>query len=1166
MAKPFFDMFADTQITVRGDEKPKLKKNREEKSSSCEECGLFKECVSTKTTYTGEGERKILVVSDFPSKQEDESGILGRGPAYELLRDTLKSLGVYVKQDCWYTTAVNCRPRGGRYPAHTQVSTCRARLISLIDTLKPALILMLGEIPFKSLISPRMVGRIAGTQWTMFLGDVIPDQAMGRYLAPVSDASYLLERKTWEDGQKSKPLYEREPGQYLIWKQQLERAINHPSQFYRYNYQGDCLSSTHKDEAIEWLEKALDWKHLALDFETTGLKPHRQGHRIVCASISDGLFSYSFPFFEDKDFRRAWKRLMLSDVKKIGHNMQFENMWNHALLGYYIENWEADTMLLAHAVHSTKPTNLKYLTYSYFGDIGYDDDVDMYLKAPERELEMYGDNAFNLIEKAPLDKLLTYNALDSLYTFKLWEEMSILFDDEKRRGNKFFLDSAITLCKAQENGFYIDEDVLRRNRIKLQEEMKDIEDEINHMDEVKLWDSDEPFSFQSNQQLAHLLFDIEKIKPLGYTKSGAPSVDKENLPKYNTPLVKKVLEWRSLEKITQYLDAYITEAVDKKIHPFFRLSSVDSFRSGASSPNVQQCFPLTTEILTEKGWMTFSAVREYDGKIAQFSEQGNVVSFTDSWEFVPGGIQPCVRVATREQIDMVLTANHQCLLQDRKTNEWRKREASKYPADHNQYHSGYLVQGAPSIGIPLLRLCVALQADGSVAPYGWDFSFHRERKITRFISILEDLGIKYSKYVQKSGLRTRFYLSFAKNPDLRVLSEWKYFDIQKIIALSSAEREVFNEEIMLWDGCSTRKNTYCSKVRANVEAVQLSYALAGRRARLYPRNGSWEVSLGSNGYSMTTNRKIIEVGDILVACVSVPTENIMIRQNGQIYVTGNCPKRNKLARKYIRTGLKPHPGHRLVEHDHGQLEVRINACYSGDRNLIRYVTEGLDMHTESTMEAFLLTKDQMKKDYRNEIKGSFVFAEFYGSYYAQVAKDLWEFVETDEWLKGHLAEKGVKQYVQFEEQIKEAERILWTVRFPEHAEWRKDMWSFYNRHGYIETFTGFRIQGPMRRNNSFNGQVQGSAYHVLQQGMNWTMEEVEQKLEQTKLLVEIHDAMVATVPLHEEDMYDSIVYRNCTKKVVDKWPWIVVPLVMEKERSEVDGNWAEMTSCGVLHD
>jgi hypothetical protein len=54
------------------------------------------------------------------------------------------------------------------------------------------------------------------------------------------------------------------------------------------------------------------------------------------------------------------------------------------------------------------------------------------------------------------------------------------------------------------------------------------------------------------------------------------------------------------------------------------------------------------------------------------------------------------------------------------------------------------------------------------------------------------------------------------------------------------------------------------------------------------------------------------------------------------------------------------------------------------------------------MEAFLLTKDQMKKDYRNEIKGKFVFAEFYGSYYAQVAKDLWEFVETDEWLKGQL--------------------------------------------------------------------------------------------------------------------------------------------------------------------
>jgi hypothetical protein len=50
----------------------------------------------------------------------------------------------------------------------------------------------------------------------------------------------------------------------------------------------------------------------------------------------------------------------------------------------------------------------------------------------------------------------------------------------------------------------------------------------------------------------------------------------------------------------------------------------------------------------------------------------------------------------------------------------------------------------------------------------------------------------------------------------------------------------------------------------------------------------------------------------------------------------------------------------------------------------------------------------------------------------------------------------------------------------------------------------------------------------------------------------------------DEKYIDKLIYDYGTIKVKDYWPWITVPLQIEKERSDVDGNWAEMESCGVL--
>ena len=62
---------------------------------------------------------------------------------------------------------------------------------------------------------------------------------------------------------------------------------------------------------------------------------------------------------------------------------------------------------------------------------------------------------------------------------------------------------------------------------------------------------------------------------------------------------------------------------------------------------------------------------------------------------------------------------------------------------------------------------------------------------------------------------------------------------------------------------------------------------------------------------------------------------------------------------------------------------------------------------------------------------------------------------------------------------------------------------------------------------------------------------------------QIHDAVLANVYPEEEDEVIGIVHDYSTNIVKKHWDWIIVPLVIEGERSEIDGNWFEMEEFNV---
>lgn len=276
----------------------------------------------------------------------------------------------------------------------------------------------------------------------------------------------------------------------------------------------------------------------------------------------------------------------------------------------------------------------------------------------------------------------------------------------------------------------------------------------------------------------------------------------------------------------------------------------------------------------------------------------------------------------------------------------------------------------------------------------------------------------------------------------------------------------------------------------------------------------------------------------------------------------NIPKRDKTIKSIIRSFFRPRPGCRIVERDYGQMEVRIAACYTKDKNLIAYCSDdSKDMHRDNAVHLFLRKPDEVTKIERFITKNKFVFREFYGGYYEQAAPEIWADMPKES--KIHLKSKGIKREKDFIEHVRVVEENLWNM-FPEFAAWKDSFVKKYEKKGYIDLLTGFRCYGPMKRNEINNYCIQGSAFHVLL----WTLIEIHKLIEKeglkSRFLGQIHDAAVSNEYPEEEEIIDKWFIEYGLNKVKEHWPWIIVPLKIEKERSEINGDWANMTDMGEL--
>ncbi len=298
----------------------------------------------------------------------------------------------------------------------------------------------------------------------------------------------------------------------------------------------------------------------------------------------------------------------------------------------------------------------------------------------------------------------------------------------------------------------------------------------------------------------------------------------------------------------------------------------------------------------------------------------------------------------------------------------------------------------------------------------------------------------------------------------------------------------------------------------------------------------------------------------------------------------NFPIRDAEMGKLIRRAFIPSKGNVLIEADFKGIEVSIAYCYHKDPVMKRYLLDkSSDMHRDMAIQCYKLEKAKLPDgwwkakgsggghDVRYAAKNKYVFPQFYGDYYINCAKNLWEDIDRLKLclpdgtsLKEWLATQGIKKLGKcdpsqtpkpgtFENHLQEVERHFWTKRFGVYGQWKKDWYNKFCERGWFQMKTGFVCKGTYTRNQVINYPVQGAAFHCLL----WSLIRLQKWLNdnnmRTLIVSQIHDSILLDAPPDEVEAVVHKLQSIMREELLEEWSWIIIPLEVEIEVAEI--NW-----------
>jgi len=129
--------------------------NWEELEQQCMSCTFCSLCNTRNHVVFGVGPRDadVMFIGEGPGEHEDLKGEPFVGAAGKLLDDMLSIIDL-SRRSCYIANIVKCRPPNNRDPLETEQDACIGYLRNQVALIQPKIIVCLGRIAAKRLISP----------------------------------------------------------------------------------------------------------------------------------------------------------------------------------------------------------------------------------------------------------------------------------------------------------------------------------------------------------------------------------------------------------------------------------------------------------------------------------------------------------------------------------------------------------------------------------------------------------------------------------------------------------------------------------------------------------------------------------------------------------------------------------------------------------------------------------------------------------------------------------------------------------------------------------------------------------------------------------------------------------------------------------------------------
>jgi DNA polymerase-1 len=227
----------------------------------------------------------------------------------------------------------------------------------------------------------------------------------------------------------------------------------------------------------------------------------------------------------------------------------------------------------------------------------------------------------------------------------------------------------------------------------------------------------------------------------------------------------------------------------------------------------------------------------------------------------------------------------------------------------------------------------------------------------------------------------------------------------------------------------------------------------------------------------------------------------------------NIPVRSDKGKEIRKAFIPRDKDHVLISADYSQIELRIVAAISGDKNMCEAFRLGKDIHTATAAKVYSVHESEVTKDMRYKAK-SVNFGIIYGQGAFGLADNL-----------------GISRT--------EAKTIIdnYKKEFSGITSYMESTIEFAKEKGYVETLMGrkrwlrdinssnFTVRGFAER-NAINSPIQGTAADMIKLAMIKVQREIKKKGFKSKMILQVHDELIFDALISEADDLKKLILEN----------------------------------------